>query len=141
MRLALPEGFKPLQIPPSAVRKLSDEEVADRQPLKPLPPADLIADNHPSNIYATLERNGQTIATIYKSGGMMTSNAVSLPSNLSNEGTGLPLAEQRLQQMLELHGGTVNYVRPAATPLPPERASSLFAAQLGAMKDRIAARG
>jgi len=130
MSIALSGAFKPLQIPNSAIRKLSDDEVEmlqRRQPKAP-PPLDVIADNHPSNIYATLERNGQTIATVYKSGGMMTPNAIGSPSNLASDGSGLPLAEQRLQQMLQLHGGTISYAQPRAQA--SASAATLFAAQL-----------
>ena len=131
MRLALPEGFK-LKLPPASIRTTTPEQLSlfQRAQLEELPPDDLIADNHPSNIYATLERNGQTIATLYKSGGIMTPNAIGMPSDLSNEGGGLPLAEKRLQQMLELHGGTVSYSRQNAAAPSSANATSLFAAQL-----------
>ena len=132
MRLALPEGFKLLKLPPASIRTTTPEQLSlfQRTQLEELPPDDLIADNHPSNIYATLERNGQTIATLYKSGGIMTPDAVGLPSDLSNEGGGLPLAEKRLQQMLELHGGTVSYSRQNAAAPSSANATTLFAAQL-----------
>lgn len=126
MSIALSGAFKPLQIPNSAIRKLSDDEVEmlqRRQPKAP-PLLDIIADNHPSNIHATLERNGQTIATVYKSGGMMTPNAIGSPSNLASDGHGLPLADQRLQQMFQLHGGTISCAQASAS------AATLFAAQL-----------
>ena len=130
MSIALPPGST-LKLPPQAVRPYTDSTLPARARLQEAPPAgSIIADNHPSNIYATLQKHGQTIATLYKSGGMMTPNAIGLPADLSQSGIGLPLAEQRLQQMLQLYGGTVHYAQQAGSPPPPERASALFVAQL-----------
>lgn len=74
-----------------------------------------IADNDPSNIYATLQKDGKTIATLYRSGLLQTPNDVALPSNLSRDGLGIPLANKRLQQLQAIYGGTVTYAQNAST--------------------------
>lgn len=74
-----------------------------------------IADNDPSNIYATLQKDGKTIATLYRSGALQTPNDLALPSNLSRDGVGIPLANKRLQQLQAIYGGTVTYAQNAST--------------------------
>ena len=65
-------------------RKLSGTEAAAADALwaPPAPPASVDADNDPSKLYATIEKDGKTIATFYTSGTMVTPNGGPLPANL-----------------------------------------------------------
>jgi hypothetical protein len=132
MGIEISGNFKPLQIPASAIRKAEDMgEMAIVRQLYKEPPAEheIIADNHPSKTYATIEKNGRVMATIYESGVMMTPNDVGTPPNLFNDGPNL--AERRLQQMQEMIGGTINYAKPKGTaPQSGVSAATLFLAQL-----------
>lgn len=125
-------NFQAFQLPASAIRKAEDmEALAIVKPLAKAPPAEheIIADNHPSKTYATIEKNGRVVATIYESGGMMTPNDVGTPPDLANDGA--DLAERRLQQMQEMIGGTISYAKPkAASPQSGVSAATLFLAQM-----------
>ena len=69
-------------------RKLSGTEAAAADALwaPPAPPASVDADNDPSKLYATIEKDGKTIATFYTSGAMVTPNGGPLPANLQVDG-------------------------------------------------------
>ena len=71
-----------------------------------------VADNDPSNTYATIQKHGQVVATFDKSGGMMTPNGISIPSNLADGDRGTSLADARIKQMLAALGGDVVYNYP-----------------------------
>ena len=72
-----------------------------------------VPDNHPSNTYATVKVNGKIVATLYNSGGAVTSNVdygrVSrLPSMTEAETlTGPALAQKRAEEIARKLGGTV----------------------------------
>ncbi len=61
---------------------------------------------------------------------MVTPNDVALPDNLSLDGQGITLADQRIRQMLALHGGTVAYTQDVQARNAAAQAASLFTAQL-----------
>jgi hypothetical protein len=136
--IAISGDFKALSIPPSAIRKA--EDVGFIRQLYKMPPAEheIIADNHPSKTYATIEKNGLIVATIYEGGVMMTPNAIGVPPDLANDGPNL--AERRLQQMHEALGGTITYAKQqkmpsqsqssVAQPQSNVSAATLFLAQL-----------
>jgi hypothetical protein len=96
-------------------RKLTGTEaaVADALRAPPAPPASVDADNDPSKLYATIQKDGKTIATLYASGAMVTPDGGPLPANLQVDGHGVALAEARIRQMLDLLGGTVSYTQNA----------------------------
>lgn len=127
--IAISGNFIPLQIKPSSIHKMEDAGIV-RQ-LQKIPPAEheIIADNHPSKMYAQIEKGGRIVATIYESGVMMTPNDVGIPGDLANDGGNL--AERRLQQMLEALGGTVQYKKQTVAPQSKVSAGNLFLAQLG----------
>ncbi len=129
MGIAISGQFKAIPIPASAIHKVDDVGLLRRLSQEPPAEHDIVADNHPSKTYATIEKNGRIVATIYESGVMMTPNDVGRPGNLANDGPNL--AERRLQQMQEMLGGTISYAKPKATPPQPGvSATTLFLAQL-----------
>ncbi len=79
------------------------------------------ADNDPSNIYATVKVNGKVVATLYNSGGAMTSNATGaqvsgLPSMGEGETlTGPALAQKRAEEIAKALGGTIETASTAQT--------------------------
>ena len=83
------------------------------------------ADNAPENIYATIVKDGRTIATFDKKGGIMTPNDVAIPQNLAMAGGPDP----RIAQMLKLHGGTVEYVSDTRIKSESINAQTLFVTQ------------
>jgi hypothetical protein len=120
------------------VRKLSGTEaaVADALWAPPAPPASVDADNDPSKLNATIQKDGKTIATFYTSGTMVTSNGGPLPPDLQADGHGVALADARIRQMLDFVGGTVSYRQnaPALNATANANASALFMAQLAGQK-------
>jgi hypothetical protein len=106
--------------------------VADALRAPPAPPASVDADNDPSKLYATIQKDGKTIATFYTSGAMVAPNGGSLPANLQVDGHGVALADARIRQMLDLIGGTVSYRQnaPSLNATANANASVLFMAQL-----------
>lgn len=105
------------------VRKLSDEEIARFKKIEELKytrPINL--ENHPSQkIYAEVIVNGQSVAKVYNSGAMQTSNAlygkVSKLESVNNpQGTGPMLAQQRAEDIAKLLGGKVVKSSTAITP-------------------------
>ena len=117
-------------------RKLSGTEAAAADALwaPPAPPASVDADNDPSKLYATIEKDGKTIATFYTSGTMVTPNGGPLPANLQVDGHGVVLADARIRQMLGLVGGTASYRQNAPSLNSTANASVLFATQLAGQK-------
>ncbi|GJD32850.1 hypothetical protein PMNALOAF_4130 [Methylobacterium adhaesivum] len=116
------------------VRKMSDEEIAVWRELSkapsPPPPGQVDADNDPSKRYAVLKKNGQVIATLYTSGLLETPNGTQVPDDLKADGHGITLANTRLKQMQELHGGTVEYLQDTRTASQSKTSDSLVTAQL-----------
>jgi hypothetical protein len=89
----------------------------------------MTADIDPSNHYATIRKDGKTIATVYRSGFVETPNGDALPNDLAADGEGLSLANRRIQQILKMYGGDVEYVQATRTQAASVAAATLFAAQ------------
>lgn len=105
------------------VRKLSDEEIARFKKIEELrytKPINL--ENHPSQkAYAEVIVNGKSVAKVYNSGAMETSNAlygkVSKLDSVNNpQGGGPMLAQQRAEDIAKLLGGKVVKSSTAITP-------------------------
>lgn len=112
-------------------RKLSDAEISrysamgdrpTRTEAKPAPA--------PAASYATLQKDGRTIATLYPGGGLITESDIAPPEDLAKGEAGTALADQRIRQMLALHGGTVVYTQDVQARNAAAQAASLFTAQL-----------
>ena len=100
--------------------------------LQPIPESSvrtMTADIDPSNRYATIQKDGKTIATVYKSGFVETPNGHALPDDLAADEPGLSLANQRIQQILKMYGGNVEYIQDTRTQAASTTAATLFAAQ------------
>ena len=78
------------------------------------PPAGVVADNDPGNLYATITKGNDVIAKVYKGGAVVHENGLRLSEPLSTEGTGKPLADARIAQLLRATGGVVTYSQSAA---------------------------
>jgi len=69
------------------------------------------ADNDPGNIYAEIQVNGKTVATIYNSGAAETSNAIARKAKLSgdrsNGSEGPELAQRRAEDLAAAAGGEI----------------------------------
>lgn len=97
-----------------------------------------LADNHPSKIYATVEVNGKTVATIYNSGSAGSSNAdygriKDLPSMGETETLlGPALAKKRAQEIAKALGGTVE-------PAPGAQTQSQWMASVQERDAKLAA--
>jgi hypothetical protein len=97
----------------------------------------MTADIDPSNHYATIRKDGKTIATVYSEWFCGTPNGDALPNDLAADGEGLSLANRRIQQILKMYGGDVEYIqatrtqaassRPQPHYLPPSRPVSSVA--------------
>ena len=105
------------------VRKASDEEIARFKKIEELRytrPINL--ENHPSQkIYAEVIVNGQSVAKVYNSGAMETSNALygkvsKLDSVKDPQGSGPMLAQERAEHIAKLLGGKVVKSSTAITP-------------------------
>lgn len=123
-----------IKLPQPSIRKGAPEEVRRliemSRAFESARPSDRKSDDDPSNLYATVQKNGKTIASLYIGGSMVTPNDVALPDNLSLDGQGTTLADQRIRQMLALHGGTVVYAQDVQARNAAAQAASLFTAQL-----------
>lgn len=106
------------------VRKLTDEEIAKFKKIEELQytkPVNL--QNHPSQqSYAEVIVNGQSVAKVYNSGAMETSNALygkisKLDSVKDPQGTGPMLAQERAEEIAKLLGGKVVKSSTAMTPV------------------------
>lgn len=134
---------------PSAVTKASPEQIARldeawknqfRVPVGP-------ADNDPGNVYATVRVNGQVVATLYNSGGAMTSNAngaqlSALPSMGEGEtSTGPVLARKRAEEIAKALGGTIEKASTAQTQAQwQQRPAMQWTYDYAAMSEAMAAR-
>lgn len=139
------------QFDPASARKLSTEEIEkfeqiwkDQFKIMADPTQ---ADNHPSNIYATVKVNGEVVATLYNSGGAMTSNATAgklskLPSMGEGETlVGPELAQKRAEEIAKALGGKVEVVGTALTQAqwnarPPVEFTYDYEAMAAAEKER-----
>ena len=112
--------------------KLTVTKASEPWPTETAPPdtSATPADNDPSNLYATIQKDGKTVATFYKSGLMVTPNGEALPNDLAVDGHGVSLANQRIQQMLKMYGGDVEYAQDARTRNTSAMAATLFSAQV-----------
>ena len=98
----------------------------------PPPGAQAAADNDPSKLYATIQKDGKTLATFYTSGLMVNPSDVKVPDDLAADGTGRSLADQRIQQMLQATGGQVSYAQDVRAQAASAGANTYFLAQLAA---------
>ena len=98
-------------------------------PIPDPPPRTGSLDTDPSNRYATIKKDGKTIATVYRNGFVETPNGEALPNDLAADGEGLSLANRRIQQILKMYGGDVEYFQDTRTQAASATAATLFAAQ------------
>ena len=98
----------------------------------PPPVGQADADNDPSKLYATIQKDGRTVATFYSNGLMVNPSDVKVPDDLAADGTGRSLADQRIQQMLRATGGQVSYARDVRAQAASVSANTYFLAQLAA---------
>jgi hypothetical protein len=96
------------------------------------PPEAQAADNDPSKLYATIQKDGKTVATFYTSGLMVNPSDVKVADDLAADGTGRSLADQRIQQMLQATGGQVSYAQDMRARAASKSANTYFLAQLAA---------
>jgi hypothetical protein len=105
--------------------------------LQPIENADAFSSSavfDPSYRYATIQKDGKTIATVYKSGFVEAGNGYGLPNDLTMDGEGLALANKRIEQLLKLYGGHVEYIQDTRTQAASATAATLFAAQQAGQK-------
>ncbi|MBU0860052.1 MAG: hypothetical protein KJ667_08945 [Alphaproteobacteria bacterium] len=103
-----------LDVSGMTMRKLSEEEIAKfRQVQENMYKRPVNLQDHPSQkIYAEVVVNGKSVAKLYNSGAMETSNAnygriARLDSVADPQGTGLMLAQDRAEAVAKALGGTV----------------------------------
>ncbi|MDR3493787.1 MAG: hypothetical protein P4L82_04220 [Ancalomicrobiaceae bacterium] len=85
------------------------------------------------NFYASIQKNGKTVALVYRDGSYTLPSAVSAPADLANGTPGTGLAETRLAQLGKALGGTVQYAKGGSVQglsSLVQAASSQFLAQL-----------
>jgi hypothetical protein len=105
---------------------------SEGQALRPVdgePNTTMEIETDSSNRYATIQKNGKTIATVYRSGYVETPYVDELPYDRTADKPGLALANKRIQQMLEKYGGHVEYIQDTRTQAASATAATLFAAQ------------
>jgi hypothetical protein len=124
-------ALKVIDMANAKITKLPGDRPALLNAPEPPPIGSVDADNDPSKLYATIQKDGKTIATFWTSGAMMTPNG-GTPSDLAVDGHGISLANTRIQQMLREYGGTVQYRQESRTQNSSAGAASLFTAQLAA---------
>ena len=73
------------------------------------------ADNRTDNIYARIQVNGKTVATIYNTGASETSNALARKAKQSEDGQGPELAQKRAEELAAASGGTIVKANTALT--------------------------
>jgi hypothetical protein len=116
---------------PFVARKLNDAEIGRYREMGiPAAPTEARADPPAAASYATVQKDGRTIATLYRGGGLLTASDIAPPEDLAKGEAGTALADQRIRQMLALHGGTVVYARDVQARNAAAQAASLFTAQL-----------
>lgn len=101
-----------VDIPGSAIRRLSDEDAAQFKALMEIaknPPKiePLQADNHPSKIYAEIVKDGKVVGKVYKGGSAETSNAVG--ARLRDFFATTDDRDLRAQAIAKAAGGTIRY--------------------------------
>lgn len=145
MTIPIGTGFTSIPIPPTAIKKAS--EVASPEFIQRMEhaksqagkiPSDfdgIIADNHPSNLYATIMKDGEVFAQVYKSGGSYQPNKFAISEEATNTGgNGKSRADARVAQFLRLSGGEVTYgtqsSKRSSPPPPIVSASTAFMTQL-----------
>ncbi len=122
--------FQLLDVPATALKK-ADGELDKFKFLKDGPTPTEPRPQRPSpKPYATIQRDGAAIATLYESGFLITAGNITPPADLSRGEAGTSLADQRIRQMLALHGGTVVYTQNVQARNAAAQAASLFTAQL-----------
>lgn len=107
-------ALKKLDIASADIRQVTDAEKAEFKKIQEIAytrPVNL--ENHPSQkAYAEVMVNGKSVAKVYNSGAMETSNALygkigKLESVKNPQGTGPMLAQQRAEDIARALGGTV----------------------------------
>lgn len=105
---------KRLNLPEGALRKLSDVEVAQFKHVHEmaLMPEYSRVEGPADTVYAEVKVGGQTVATLYNSGVMVTSNAYgarlqNLPSVRDSTQVGPALAQERAEEIARTLGGNV----------------------------------
>ncbi|MDQ7735385.1 hypothetical protein QT231_22010 [Halomonas sp. SpR1] len=90
-------------------RKMTESEVTEaREPLsiqKHAAQQARNADNAPENLFAEIKVNGKVVAKVWDSGLAQTPRDLQLSTN----GGGLPLAQERAEQIAKELGGEINY--------------------------------
>lgn len=110
--MRLDASVRPTPIPPELKARLEAVE-------RPAPDPSIKPDNHPDNIYAKVIVNGEVVATLYKGGSAITSNATygrvkNLPSMTEAETlVGPALAQKRADEIAAALGGRVELVTSA----------------------------
>lgn len=103
-------SLKKLDIPASAIRKLSDREIATFKSLvAPKPPAPTPAQTGANKPYAQIWKDGKMIGEVYKGGSCMTvSNAIGMKLQSFFQAT--DDRDLRAQAIAKATGGTIKYV-------------------------------
>lgn len=145
MAIQISAGFTPIPIPPSAIKPASEvvspefiqrmEHFKSQAEKVPSDFDGIIADNHPSNLYATIMKDGEVFAQVYKSGVSYQPNKFAISEEVTNAGgTGKSLADARVAQFLRISGGEVTYGKSSSSqsspPTPTVNASTAFITQL-----------
>lgn len=128
-----PTGFAPVEIPEGAVHKMTKGEISDfaaqlEEQLKDAYTRPTDYGGYPGNkVYATVKVNGKTVATLYNSGAMETSNAIGarFEGSLPNNGQGPSLAQVRAEFIAKKLGGTVENAPTALTQRQYDRLPSM----------------
>ncbi len=116
---------------PFVARKRADAEIGRYTAMGiPAAPTDAQPDSTQAASYATIQKDGRTIATLNRSGSLLTENDIAPPEDLAKGEAGTALADRRIRQMLARHGGTVVYTQDVQARNAAAQATSLFAAQL-----------
>ena len=87
------------------------------------------AANALGNLYATIAKDGQVIAKVYKSGIVESPNGIARTLT-TGDGDPLDIAKARTAEIAESSGGTVEYARGARTGASAAAAQTLFLTQL-----------
>lgn len=145
--MAIPTGtgLVPIPLPPTAVKATREvhspeflqriEQIRAQAGKVPSDFDGIIADNHPSNLYATIMKDGEVFAQVYKSGASSQPNKFGISEEIYNAGSsGKENADGRIAQFLRISGGEVAYANASSSrsipPPPAVSASSAFLTQL-----------
>ena len=85
-------------------------------------------DIAPGNLYATIAKDGQVVAKVYKSGIVESANGI--VRTLTIGGDPLDIAKARTAEIAESSGGTVEYARGVRRGASAAAAQTLFLTQL-----------